>query len=102
MNGKDKHPRRRIERKALGEQLAERQINWRIAQLRCHFTFHGQTTLFWVLFDVSTFQNWCRLKKGELDQFLTGLDCSLDCPPPANEAHSAKAISRFGLTYGGG
>jgi hypothetical protein len=35
-----------------------------------------------------------------MDQFLTGLGFKLDYPPPANEAHSAKTIPRFGLTYG--
>jgi hypothetical protein len=42
------------------------------------------------------------IKKGEMDQFLTGLDFRLDKPPPANETQCAKAISRFGLTYDGG
>ena len=40
------------------------------------------------------------IKKYEMDQFLTGLGFKLDYPPPANEAHSAKTIPRFGLTYG--
>ena len=56
MNSQHKYPSRRIEGKALCKQLPKRLINGRIAQLRCHFTFHGQTTLFRTSSDVSTFQ----------------------------------------------